>query len=132
MTLSTANPTVEKGHIHSHADADMGHDSPVIAPQIFLSLWKGLIHVPPRRATMREIAEQVARQHGLSLAHLVGPQRAQRYSRPRQEAMWRMCEAGRWSLPRIGMFFDRDHTTILHGRRAHQARLDAAAKVAAE
>ena len=72
--------------------------------------------------TMREIAAQVAARYGLTVDDLKGPETARRYSRPRHEAMWLMKQAGR-SYPQIGAFLGgRDHTTAMHGVKAHEAR----------
>jgi chromosomal replication initiation ATPase DnaA len=74
----------------------------------------------------------VALDRGVSFDDLVMPgdvpgARAFAIAHPRQEAMWRMRQAGKWSLPQIGRFLgERDHTTVLSGIRAHQKRLDAA------
>ena len=40
----------------------------------------------------------------------------------RQDAMRRIREALGYSYPRIGRFFGRDHTTVVHGVRASAAR----------
>lgn len=88
-----------------------------------ISLWKGAIEVPAPKPTMRELAEEVAHRHGLTLEDLKGPSRRQEISQPRQEAMALICAERRWSLPQIGRFFGgRDHTTVLHGARAHERR----------
>ncbi len=76
--------------------------------------------------TMRSICLDVCREYGVTLEQLRGPQRARRFARPRQAAMWRLATAGRWSLPQIGQYLgNRDHTTVLHGRDRHAARLAA-------
>lgn len=74
-----------------------------------------------RPLSMERIALDVALEHGITLAELTGPARHRRQAWPRQEAMARMHEAG-YSLSQIARFLDRDHTTILHGVRAHKAR----------
>lgn len=95
-----------------------------------LSLWKGELqppHMPPHLPTMREIAALVAERHGLTLDDLTGPVRKRRVAHPRQEAYSLIRATGRYSLPRMGMFFgNRDHTTILDGLRNHEARVEAA------
>lgn len=74
--------------------------------------------------TMREIAVAVAQRHGVTLDQLRGPQRQKYLSVARQEAMWTMYRTGRFSNGQIAAFLgDRDHTTVIHGRRAHEARL---------
>lgn len=91
---------------------------------IVLSLWRGLLVVPERRATRLQIAEEVAARYGVSVEALRGPLRHKAFTVPRQEAMWRMVKAHRWSTPQIGDFFGgRDHTTVLHACKAHEKRM---------
>lgn len=71
---------------------------------------------------MSEIAARVALIHDLTVVELRSPVRTINISHPRQEAMLIMHEAG-YSMPRIGRFFRRDHTTVLHGIRAAKARM---------
>ena len=112
---------------------------------VYLSLWRGPVKVNFGRlakagdtTTMRQIATDVALDRGVSFGDLIMPDhvpgaRAFAIAHPRQEAMWRMRQAGKWSLPQIGRFLgERDHTTILAGVRAHQKRLDAASCETAE
>lgn len=88
-----------------------------------LSLWRHETYGGPPVPTMAAIAQRVAALHGLEVEQLKYGGRAPRYSWPRQHAMYEMVEAGRWSLPRIGMFFGgMDHTSVLHGHRAHKRR----------
>ena len=70
---------------------------------------------------------------GIGTRELKGPARAWHISHPRQKFMLRAYETRRpdgerkYSLPTIGRFLgNRDHTTILHGIRAEQARQEAA------
>lgn len=80
-------------------------------------------YVSPSAGTMREIAAQVAAKHGLTVSDLKGPRQLRGIAHPRQEAMWRMRRELNKSLPMIGAFLgDRDHTTVLHGVRAHAKR----------
>ncbi|MDI9407797.1 MAG: helix-turn-helix domain-containing protein [Candidatus Pacebacteria bacterium] len=72
-------------------------------------------------AKMSEIAARVALTRDMTVVELRGPSQLAHISRPRQEAMLIMHEAG-YSMPRIGRFFHRDHTTVLHGIRAAKAR----------
>jgi len=71
--------------------------------------------------SMRRIALDVALKYELSFEELIGPKRHQRQARPRQEAMFKMKELGH-SHSEIGRFFGRDHTTVMYGVRAHEAR----------
>lgn len=93
-----------------------------------LSLWKGdtlaSTEPGPPRPTMRAIAVRVCEKHHIAMADLEGPSAARRFSRPRQEAMHEMAAMKLWSLTQIGRFLGgRDHTTVLHGVRAHERRL---------
>lgn len=92
-----------------------------MTPGTVLSLWKGEIAAGP---TMAGIAMAVAARHGLTVVELKSTCRRREIVWPRQEAIYEMVQAGRWSTPRIGMFFDGlDHTTILHSHDAHRRRL---------
>jgi chromosomal replication initiator protein len=75
---------------------------------------------------MLEIARSVAERHGLTLADLKGPARSPTFARPRQEAMALIRQLTDHSLPKIGGFFNRDHTTVLHACRRHAERVEAA------
>lgn len=104
--------------------------------RIARSLWHGDLRFvaqlddpeqPTERVSMAAILALVAVKHDLTVHELRGVGRARRVSRPRQEAMALMHATGLFSLPQIGMFLgDRDHTTVLHGVRAHTARTIAA------
>jgi len=89
----------------------------------------GITHTSPAHAKagslaqMRLLAEQVCEDHGLSLRYMLSPERCRSVAWPRQEAMARIYATGRYSLPTIGRFFNRHHTTVLHAIRAHAKRL---------
>jgi chromosomal replication initiator protein len=69
---------------------------------------------------------ETAREYHVHFSDLVSERRDKQSVLARQCAMWRIKRELPWSLPRIGRAFgDRDHTTILHGIRRHQARIDA-------
>jgi chromosomal replication initiator protein len=72
--------------------------------------------------TMAQITEAFAEEHRVSVRELKSDCKRWYISRPRQALMHRLYATGRWSLPQIGRFFGRDHTTVLHGIRAHEAR----------
>lgn len=64
---------------------------------------------------------------GVEYKDMVGYKRARVFSIPRQRLMYEVNkEFPHLSLPQIGrMFGQRDHTTILHGLRAHEERMNA-------
>ncbi len=73
----------------------------------------------------RSIMLDVAKAHGLHFHDFVGRSRVQRIVFARQEVMWRFKHELGWSLPEIGRRLGgRDHTTVLHGVRQHQRRID--------
>lgn len=87
--------------------------------------------------SMPEIAFFVAAKHNVTVDALREPSdkmgaRRDAISTPRHEAFWlarqqkRADGSPRYSLGMIGRYFGgRDHTTVLHGSRAHQRRLAA-------
>jgi chromosomal replication initiation ATPase DnaA len=105
-------------------------------PRYVLSLWKGRLDAPPDcNSFARAIINEVAALYGLSGGVLCAPS----YGRPadiaqaRHHAMWALREERhprrptepRWSYPRIASMFwpTMDHTTVIHGVRAHAARI---------
>lgn len=105
---------------------------------VLLSLWRGEIKVSFGRVSkvgdltrMLDIAIAVATEHGFSVEALRAPDgspgaRRRPLAYARQEAMWRMMQCGKWSTTRVGIFLGgRDHQTVIHGVKGHQARLDA-------
>jgi chromosomal replication initiation ATPase DnaA len=72
----------------------------------------------------RRIATEIARQHGFTFRQLISPRRNQKLAIARQHAMYELDRRTSLSLPQIGKLLGgRDHTTVLHGIRAHEARL---------
>jgi hypothetical protein len=77
--------------------------------------------VPPK--TMRQIAREVSAQHGVPLVDMLSARRDRPTVYARQEAIYRMRTETLRSLPEIGRFFHRDHTTALHSVRTHKERM---------
>jgi hypothetical protein len=70
-----------------------------------------------------DVAADVARAHGVCLADVCGPSRLRHLVRARQAVMHRLVHVDRFAVSEIGRFLGgRDHTTVLHGVRAHAAR----------
>jgi len=74
-----------------------------------------------RPLMMREIAQQICDEHGLTLRFLTGSSRKRSVAWARQEA-FRRCYAEGYSSIQIARFFDRDHTTVLYGKRVAAER----------
>lgn len=77
------------------------------------------------RQSVANILREVADKYGLTVAALTGQQRFRHIAQPRQEAYYRaFTECPHCSYPEIARRIGgRDHTTILHGVRAHGARI---------
>ena len=73
---------------------------------------------------MKTILREVSEKHEVSIAIMKGDRRNRSAVRARQEYCWRACKETCKSLPDIGNLIHRDHTTVMHGRDVHQARLD--------
>ena len=76
------------------------------------------------RTSVADIVRETAAKHGLSVATLLSQNRQRAYAWPRQEAMYRIfTECPHISYPEAGRRLGgRDHTTILHGVKAHCQR----------
>ena len=75
----------------------------------------------PRDARMA-VVRQVAEARRLPLERVMGRDRHAIVVRARQAAMARLRAEFGDSYPKIGRFFGRDHSTVLHAVRAHGAR----------
>jgi len=77
------------------------------------------------RITVAEVIRETAAKHRISVADLIGQSRERKYVRPRQEAMYQVfVKCPHISYPEAGRRMGgRDHTTVLHGVKAHAKRL---------
>lgn len=66
------------------------------------------------KVAMPSIERLVSDEFGITRDQLRGHGQSRRFSVPRQVAMWLARDLNRSSLPEIGYWFDRDHTTVLH------------------
>lgn len=76
-----------------------------------------------RTGYMRTLTKFIARKHGVPVSDLVGPRRFSQYNEPRRE-IWARLKAKNYTLQQIGDYFNRDHTTILHGIQKWNRSLD--------
>lgn len=92
--------------------------------------------VPMKGRAIDRIARETAARYFLPVSELKSPNRNTYVCRARFEAMWLTYQERRpdgtrlYSLPTIGKYYGRDHTSVLNALRRHEARL-AAEKVAA-
>jgi chromosomal replication initiator protein len=88
-----------------------------------LSLWRGRIPIKP---TMAQIFAAVCADYDVEPDLIRSRHRFPDAVIPRQEAMLRMVETGQWTLPQVGRFFDRDHSTVIFAVRRAKARRELA------
>lgn len=75
----------------------------------------------PQKKKMAAIISGVAFKEGISVQQIKSRSRKRRFAWPRQDAMLACSRAG-YSSTQIGRVLDRDHTTVLHGIQAAEAR----------
>lgn len=82
-----------------------------------------VISQEPVRApiNVRRLLRHVAGKHGLTADDLLTRERCRAVAWPRQEAFSALYKRG-LTLPQIGAWFGRDHSTVWHGIRAHEGR----------
>jgi len=78
----------------------------------------------PRRPSVAQIIREVAQKNAMSVEAMLSRGRAQTGVYARQEAMYRLRKETTLSLSQIARALGGfDHTTVLHGVAAHEARL---------
>lgn len=75
------------------------------------------------RIKISDLCDEVCRKRGLTRAELMARTHKYRISHARHEVMYLASKVGK-STPQIGRFFGFDHTTVLHGIRSHERRLN--------
>lgn len=64
-----------------------------------------------------EIITKIATHFNISKSAIYGTSRAMRFALPRHIAFYMVREYTKLSYPQIAMIFNRDHTSIMHGRK---------------
>lgn len=77
---------------------------------------------PTSIGLLRAMLTTVAFVHDVPEADILSDSRFKEHARARHHFMAEAVATGRWSLPQIGAFIGRDHTTVLAGVRAHARR----------
>ena len=86
--------------------------------RIIIEVSPAMIWLPSAKRQVREIAQEVAAEYGISLLDLYSQRRTRNVCLPRQIIMWRARYETSRSLPEIGRALGgRDHTTVLHAVR---------------
>lgn len=77
-------------------------------------------------AEMRAAIADVCERYGVTQTDLFSRRRDHKLVSVRHELMWMVKNRTTWSLPEIGRRLGgRDHTTVMHGIRKHQLKVDA-------
>ena len=92
--------------------------------------WRGEVGIQPwleelaaKSRWVQDIAEQVAKQYGVTVADIKGDSRARTHSFPRQEFFYLAMVETRLASTAIGRWCGRrDHATVLAGAIAHARR----------
>jgi chromosomal replication initiation ATPase DnaA len=82
------------------------------------------------KPTMRQIADAHAAAYGVTLDDLKGPRRDAFMANIRWDAMLEIRRRTKHSLPQIGRFFNRDHTSVLYAIRRASGETAESAKTA--
>ncbi len=76
-----------------------------------------------QKIRLADIARSVCRRTGVRLSEIRSKTKTRHIARPRQEIMYLACALTSLSMPAIGAYLHRDHTTVLHGARVHEERM---------
>jgi len=69
--------------------------------------------------TLEDIVRRICRATGITLTDIRSGRRSRHIAFARQAIFYWACRTTRRSLPEIGRYFERDHTTVLHGKREY-------------
>ena len=69
-----------------------------------------------QNATIREIKKRVSDYYGMEISLLDSKDRTKFISKARHVAMYLACEYSKKSVTEIGLDFNRDHASVIHGR----------------
>ena len=69
-----------------------------------------------QNATIREIKKRVSDYYGIEISMLDSKDRTKFISKARHIAMYLACEYSKKSVTEIGLDFNRDHASVIHGR----------------
>lgn len=72
---------------------------------------------PQSREWVKTVISAIAYEHGVSPTDMTCTGRNAIIFRPRAILIWVLRQTTDWSLPKIGLVVDRDHTSVLHALR---------------
>jgi chromosomal replication initiation ATPase DnaA len=101
--------------------------------EFLTSMWKGPLEVraghavsayAEKKLTWRQVIQQVAEKHNLTVDQVISPDRHRHIVIARHEAMWRLRQETKMSLPQIARALGRtDHTTVRWAINRHAERM---------
>ena len=85
-----------------------------------------IMHKDPfaMKRALRQLVADIALIYGVTLTDIYSSRRSKVISAARHHVMFEISQRTEWSLPQIGRFLNRDHTTVLHGIRSHKLRIE--------
>jgi len=79
--------------------------------------WKG-------KARAREILQEIAETYNVTVADILSRARRKELVVARHHAMWRVRTSTTLSFPQMARIFQRDHTSVIYGVKAHELRCE--------
>jgi chromosomal replication initiator protein len=114
---------LEGGLINANLRAKVDK-SDVITLDIASSVIKGSETKEKKPVTPERIIESVARNYGISPKDILSGVRSREFTVPRQLAIYLTREICLYSTTRIGEFFGRDHSTVMHSIKKAREMID--------
>lgn len=108
-----------EGAIRSYLSVrDIMKITPSISQCEEMNIFKDYFTSKPKlqNATIREIKKRVSDYYGIEISMLDSKDRTKFVSKARHVAMYLACEYSKKSVTEIGLDFNRDHASVIHGR----------------
>ena len=108
-----------EGAIRSYLSVrDIMKITPSISQCEEMNIFKDYFTSKPKlqNATIREIKKRVSDYYGMEISLLDSKDRTKFISKARHIAMYLACEYSKKSVTEIGLDFNRDHASVIHGR----------------
>lgn len=122
-TQQAISPTHRQLHDEHKERAGRSHPVKPLRPPLYrlvYEYWPRMFN----QKTIKGIIEATAAIHGVTYNEIISPRRSQYLVNVRHEAMWSARRDTAFSYPVLGKAFHRDPTTVIHGCRSHEARMN--------
>lgn len=112
--------------IIAHASGLLAHKtSPVETRHVLMNV----AHAVWRRPSLKALAAEVCMEEDFTVEELRGRPRGWFYVWPRQYFMYLAIVRYGYTASAVGRFLNRDHSTVIHGVRAHTSRAEHTANI---